>query len=245
MQWLLSQLNFNQQRSYAMTPLRRRMLEDMQIRNLTRNTQESYVRQVSLFARHLGRSPEDLGPEAIHTYQLYLTNERKLSPSSVLVAVSCSPSDCSNSCANGIGQRDPVRGCSPVPYPDGTSPDTPSEMPVIGRGNAAACPSRFGPRSSGFSLPRTSILSCWLKTASTTSSTVFALMLSPDVDLEALVQLCWQRGLETIGKLPDDTDMDEIMYQLYVLDKIRKGQEAVEQSRTISGEDLKREIDSW
>lgn len=88
MQWLLSQLNFNQQRSYAMTPLRRRMLEDMQIRNLTRNTQESYVRQVSLFARHLGRSPEDLGPEAIHTYQLYLTNERKLSPSSVLVAVS-------------------------------------------------------------------------------------------------------------------------------------------------------------
>lgn len=65
------------------------------------------------------------------------------------------------------------------------------------------------------------------------------------MDLEALVQLCWQRGLETIGKLPDDTDMDEIMYQLYVLDKIRKGQEAVEQSRTISGEDLKREIDSW
>jgi len=54
-----------------------------------------------------------------------------------------------------------------------------------------------------------------------------------------------QDALETIGKLPDDADMDEIMYQLYVLDKIRKGQEAVEQGRTISSEKLKREIDSW
>ncbi len=71
-----------------MTPLRRRMLEDMQIRNLAHNTQESYVRQVSLFARRLGKSPEDLGPEAIRTYQIYLTNERNLTPSSVLVAVS-------------------------------------------------------------------------------------------------------------------------------------------------------------
>ena len=71
-----------------MTPLRRRMLEDMQIRNLARNTQESYVRQVSLFARHLGKSPENLGPEAIRSYQVYLTNERKLAPSSVLIAIS-------------------------------------------------------------------------------------------------------------------------------------------------------------
>lgn len=54
-----------------------------------------------------------------------------------------------------------------------------------------------------------------------------------------------QDALETIGKLPDDTDMDEIMYRLYVLDKIRKGQQAVEQGRTIGSEDLKREIDSW
>jgi hypothetical protein len=54
-----------------------------------------------------------------------------------------------------------------------------------------------------------------------------------------------QDALETIGKLPDDTDMDEIMYRLYVLDKIRKGQEAVEQGRMTSSENLKREIDSW
>jgi len=54
-----------------------------------------------------------------------------------------------------------------------------------------------------------------------------------------------QDALETIGKLPDDTDMDEIMYRLYVLDKIRKGQEAAEQGRTITSEVLKREIDTW
>ena len=39
--------------------------------------------------------------------------------------------------------------------------------------------------------------------------------------------------------------MDEIMYRLYVLDKIRKGQEAVEQDRTVTSDELKREIDSW
>lgn len=54
-----------------------------------------------------------------------------------------------------------------------------------------------------------------------------------------------QEALETIGKLPEDTDMDEIMYQLYVLDKIRKGQQAVEQGQTVTSEELKREIDSW
>jgi predicted transcriptional regulator len=54
-----------------------------------------------------------------------------------------------------------------------------------------------------------------------------------------------QEALETIGKLPDDTDMDEIMYRLYVLDKIRKGREAVEKGQTITSEELKREIDSW
>ena len=54
-----------------------------------------------------------------------------------------------------------------------------------------------------------------------------------------------QEALETIGKLPDDTGMEEIMYQLYVLDKIRKGQKAIDQGRTVGNEALKREIDTW
>ena len=71
-----------------MTPLRQRMIEDMQIRNLSPHTQTSYLQQISQFARHFGKSPTDLCPEDIHTYQVYLINERKLSPSSVLIAVS-------------------------------------------------------------------------------------------------------------------------------------------------------------
>ena len=71
-----------------MTPLRQRMVEDMQVRNLALNTQTSYVQQVSLFARHFNRSPELLGPEDIRSYQVYLTNEKKLSTSSILIAVS-------------------------------------------------------------------------------------------------------------------------------------------------------------
>jgi len=70
-----------------MTPLRQRMTEDMQVRNLALNTQTSYLQQVSLFARHFNKSPERLGPEDIRAYQVYLTNERKLSPSSVLIAI--------------------------------------------------------------------------------------------------------------------------------------------------------------
>jgi len=46
-----------------MTQLRQRMLEDMQIRNFSENTRQSYLQQVSLFARHFRRSPEGLGPE--------------------------------------------------------------------------------------------------------------------------------------------------------------------------------------
>ena len=70
-----------------MTPLRQRMTEDMQVRNLALNTQMSYVQQISLFARHFNRSPETLGPEDIRAYQVYLTNEKKLAPSSILTAV--------------------------------------------------------------------------------------------------------------------------------------------------------------
>jgi hypothetical protein len=53
------------------------MLEEMQIRNFAENTQESYLMQVSLFARYFRRSPEGLGPVDIRTYQVYLTNEKK------------------------------------------------------------------------------------------------------------------------------------------------------------------------
>ena len=70
-----------------MTPLRQRMIEDMRIRNFTEQTQTSYCQYVSQFARHFRRSPEHLGPEDIRRYQHYLVHEKKLSASSLFVAV--------------------------------------------------------------------------------------------------------------------------------------------------------------
>jgi len=70
-----------------MSPLRRRMIEDMQIRNLAPHTQRAYVGQVGRFARHFRKSPEQLGPAEIRAYQLYLANDRHLAASSIIVAV--------------------------------------------------------------------------------------------------------------------------------------------------------------
>ena len=70
-----------------MTPLRLRMTEDMQVRHFSPRTQYAYLQQVSLFARHFGQSPALLGPEQIRNYQLFLTNHKKMSPSSIRVAV--------------------------------------------------------------------------------------------------------------------------------------------------------------
>jgi site-specific recombinase XerD len=75
------------EKELTMTTLRQRMTEDMQVRNLALNTQTSYLQQVSLFARHFHKSPEELGPEEIRSYQVYLTTEKKLSPGSILIAV--------------------------------------------------------------------------------------------------------------------------------------------------------------
>ena len=70
-----------------MTPLRQRMLEDVQVRNLSPHTQRAYVDTVARFARHFGQSPALLGPEEIRAYLVYLTTEKQLAPSSVLIAV--------------------------------------------------------------------------------------------------------------------------------------------------------------
>lgn len=71
-----------------MTLLRQRMIEDMTVRNLSANTQESYVAQVARFAAHFGKSPDLLGPEHVREYQLHLTQVRKLSWSTFNQAVS-------------------------------------------------------------------------------------------------------------------------------------------------------------
>lgn len=71
-----------------MTQLRKRMIEEMQIRNLAPGTQTAYLLQVALFARHFGKPPDVLGWEQIRAYQLYLTQEKKLASPTITVAVS-------------------------------------------------------------------------------------------------------------------------------------------------------------
>lgn len=54
-----------------------------------------------------------------------------------------------------------------------------------------------------------------------------------------------QEALNAISKLPDTADIDDIMYRLYVIDKVKKGKEAVVQGKFISVDELKRELNSW
>jgi hypothetical protein len=63
------------------------MIEDMQIRNLTPNTQRVYVAWVVHFACHCRKSPDLLGPPEIRAWLLHLTRERRLAASSIIVTV--------------------------------------------------------------------------------------------------------------------------------------------------------------
>jgi integrase/recombinase XerD len=56
------------------SPLRRRMIEDMTVRNLSPATQRSYISAVRKFSRYFARSPDRLGLDDIHTFQVHLVS---------------------------------------------------------------------------------------------------------------------------------------------------------------------------
>jgi site-specific recombinase XerD len=64
------------------------MVAEMQIRNLADRTQEMYVDSVARFARHFGRSPDELGPEHVHEYFCYLAQDAGMSDTSRVVTAS-------------------------------------------------------------------------------------------------------------------------------------------------------------
>jgi len=71
-----------------MTPLRQRMIQDMQLRNLAPATQRNYIAHAAAFARFFRQSPELLDLDAVREYLLYLLNDRKMSPEGVNQQVS-------------------------------------------------------------------------------------------------------------------------------------------------------------
>jgi integrase/recombinase XerD len=70
-----------------MTPLRKHMIEDMQLRGLSARTQEVYLYAVRDLARYFRRSPDQLKDEDLRRYFLYLRTEKKLSRSSTTIAL--------------------------------------------------------------------------------------------------------------------------------------------------------------
>ena len=70
-----------------MTPLRQRMIEDMQLRGLAERTQESYVQVVKQLAEYYGKSPEWIDEAELRGYFLYLKNEKGSSGSTITVTL--------------------------------------------------------------------------------------------------------------------------------------------------------------
>ena len=59
----------------AISPLRRRMIEDMEVRGFTACTQRGYIAAVKNFTVFLGRSPEQANPEDLRRFQLHMRSE--------------------------------------------------------------------------------------------------------------------------------------------------------------------------
>lgn len=64
-----------------------------------------------------------------------------------------------------------------------------------------------------------------------------------EVDLKT--ETLKQEAIRVISILPDSATIDDIMYELYVIDKIKKGKEAGDRGDTISVEELRKEMQSW
>jgi len=69
------------------TQLRKRMLEDMQLRGMAEKTQQSYLRSVRKLAEHYNKPPDRITEEELRQYFLYLTNVKKYARATVTIAL--------------------------------------------------------------------------------------------------------------------------------------------------------------
>ena len=77
----------SQLRSTLRFAKRRGMLEEMQLRGLSVRTQETYLRAATQLVRYIGKSPEEISPEELRSYFVYLTNEKKAARASITIAL--------------------------------------------------------------------------------------------------------------------------------------------------------------
>jgi predicted transcriptional regulator len=59
------------------------------------------------------------------------------------------------------------------------------------------------------------------------------------------MQTTKQEAINAITTLPDTATIDDIMYRLYVIDKIKRGLEAIDKGETITIDELQKEVESW
>jgi len=88
----------------AISPLRRRLIEDMAIRRLGPKTQHDYIRHVKRFADFLGRSADKATAEDVHRYQLWLASIGTTAPTVNVSATACA-----------VTRRRFSSGCKPRP----------------------------------------------------------------------------------------------------------------------------------
>jgi len=102
------------------TPLRQRMLEELQRRNYSPATTRGYILAVKQFASYFHRSPEQLGASEIRRFQLYLLNQKKLAPGTVEGRMSALRFLYKKT----LKRRD-------IAYEDLIFPKTPQKLPVV------------------------------------------------------------------------------------------------------------------
>jgi hypothetical protein len=54
-----------------------------------------------------------------------------------------------------------------------------------------------------------------------------------------------EEAIRALSLLPDDAQIDDVMYRLYVIDKVAHGKDAIKDGRTIPASELLKEIETW
>jgi hypothetical protein len=123
-----------------MTPLRQRMLEDMQLRGFSARTQEAYVRSVRQLAAHFRKPPDQLTKDDLRQYFLYLGMVGRFCPCGVCAGLRCPGRE---GCAEGPGAKVATSTSTPAGSRASRTARPPGRRPTTTRVDASAsCPSR-------------------------------------------------------------------------------------------------------